>query len=242
MTTPLFYGRQPVGYEAEAIAKLRKELDAAGVDAHLFANFEVGGHEIDLLVVTPNGLFLVELKKVNGPVTGAVNGEWRVLNGIGEYTLHGGRGENPFQQMRTQYRVLGEFLERRKRDFLSPAKADATRFRSLNYRERQLPKAEIRSLLTFYPKLSKNSLLDIPRWPIRPVSFCDLPAILQQSTKRVNMSHDEIARLAQALHLTLWTEKALTPLPSRLELQPAPLWLLPKGLGQRNACLQSCCI
>lgn len=242
MTTHLYFGRQPAGYEAEAIAKLRKELDAAGVNAYLFANFEVGGHEIDLLVVTPNGLFLIELKKVNGPITGAVNGEWRVLTGIGEYTLHGGRGENPFQQMRTQYRVLSEFLERRKRDFLSPAKANATRFRSLNYRERQLPKVEIRSLLTFYPKLPPNNLLDIPRWPIVPVSFCDLPAILQRSTRRVNLTNGEIVRIAQALHLTLCTDKTQTPLPSRLELQPTPLWLPPKGFGQRNAWLQSCCV
>ena len=90
MTTQLWYGREPVGYEADAIAKLRKELDAANVDAYIFANFEVGGHEIDLLVVKRDGMYLVELKRVGGPVTGAVNGEWKVLNGGSESCLYGG--------------------------------------------------------------------------------------------------------------------------------------------------------
>lgn len=234
MTIQLWYGRQPVGYEAEAIAKLRRELDAAGVDAHLFANFEVDGHEIDLLLVKRDGLFLVELKRVGGPVTGAVNGEWKVLNGRGEYPLHGGRGENPYQQMRTQYQVLTEWLECRKEEFLSPYSANSTHFRPLNYEERKVPRVQIRSLLVFYPELPCNSQLNID-WPIEAVSFTELSTILRQPTRRVNLTDEEIVVLAKTLHLTLWEKRNETPPPSRQESQLVPLWLPSKGMSVQNA-------
>jgi len=234
MTTPLYYGRQPVGYEAEAIARLRRDLNAACIDAHLFANFEIDGREIDLLVVKRDGMYLVELKKVGGPVIGAVNGEWRVLNGRGEYPLHGGRDENPYQQMRTQYRVLTEYLECRKADFLAPYSANGTRFRPLNYQEREVPRVQIRSLLVFYPELPRNSQLDI-EWPIEKVSFTELSTILRQPTKRVNLTDEEIVALAKALHLTLWEERSETPPPSRRESQPPHVWLPPKGMSLQHA-------
>lgn len=234
MTTQLWYGRQPAGYEADAIASLRGELDAAAVDAHLFANFEVGGHEIDLLVVKRDGMYLVELKKVGGPVVGAVNGEWQVRNGTVDSLLPGGRNENPYQQMRTQYRLLTERLECLKSEFFSPYKANLTRFRSLNYRERKEPKVEIRSLLTFYPDLPAGSQLDLA-WPIKAVSFGELPTRLRQTTKGVNLTNDEIVKLAQALHLTPWVERSGTPPSSHPKVQPAPLWLPPRGISIQNA-------
>lgn len=226
MTTQLWYGRQPAAYEVEALGRLRDELDAATIPAYLFANFEVGGHEIDLLVVKPNGLFLVEFKRVGGPVIGAVNGEWRVRNGRGAYPLPGGCGENPYQQMRTQYRVLTEWLERCKWKFLSPIAAKTTRFRPLNYRERSVPRVQIRSLLVFYPELPKGSRLEI-EWPVEPVGFNDLARELGKSTKRVYLGEEEIVALAQTLHLTRWEERnGFTP-PARRLLQavhPLSLW------------------
>ena len=123
--------------------------------------------------------------------------------------------------MRTQYRVLTEWMESHKDEFLPPYAANATRFRPLNYRDQQVPRVQIRSLLAFYPALPKGSQLDI-KWPIEPVSFCELSSILRQPTKRVNLTNDEIVKMAQALHLTLWAERSETPPPPRRELQPLP--------------------
>src|SRR5690606_36448373 len=157
MTTHVWIGREPAGYEADALRRLRNALDAANVDTHLFASFQVGGHEIDLLVVKPDGIFLVELKRAGGPVVGAVNGGWKVLNGGSESPLPGGRGENPYQQMLTQYRLLTEWLEAHKGDFLCAYAAQTTWFRP----QRQDPNAgapvKIRSLLTSYPALHPES-------------------------------------------------------------------------------------
>lgn len=229
MATQLWYGRQPATYEIDALRRLRHELDAAAIPAHLFVSFEVGGREIDLLVVKPDGLFLVELKKVGGPVIGAVNGEWRVLNGKGAYPLPGGCGENPYQQMRTQYRVLTEWLERHKRDFLPSEKASVTRFRPLNYRDRTVPRVQIRSLLVFYPELPKGSRLEI-EWPVQPVSFEDLSTVLRKTTKRVHLTDAEIVAMAQALRLSAWDESRWSQ-PAHRPPQPTHSWLLSRGVS-----------
>jgi|GEM_PF-3441165 len=235
MTIQLWTGREPAGYEADALRKLVAELGKAKVTAHIFANFQVGGHEIDALVVKPDGMFLVELKKVGGPVTGAVNGEWKVLNGGSEYLLAGGCGENPYQQMRTQYRVLTEWLEAHKLNFLPPYSANVTRFRPRNYRERTAPKVQIRSFLTFYPQLPPDSFLNID-WPIEAVSFPELPELLRQTTKQVHLTDGEIVAMAEALHLTRWEERSAPPPPNRRLPQPVvPLWLPPRGVSVQNA-------
>ena len=168
-------------------------------------------------------------------MVGAVNGEWKVLNGGGAYTLRGGGGENPYQQMRTQYRVLSEWLERRKMDFLSPDRTNITRFRARNYRERTLPRAQIRPFLAFYPQLPKGSQLEIDG-PVKPVGFDELSALLRQTTKRVSLSEKEIVALAQSLHLTRWDGRGATQ-PIRRLIQPAQPWPSPKGMRARAAWL-----
>jgi hypothetical protein len=234
MTVQTYVGRLPVEYEAAALKKLRRELETAGVDAHLFANFEVGGHEIDLLVVKRDALFLVELKKIGGPVHGAVNGEWKVRGSQGAHVLAGGRNENPYQQMRTQYRVLSEWLEGHKAEFLSPYSSKVTRFRTPNHRGKGGPRVQIRSLLAFYPELPGESQLNI-EWPVEPVSFPDLPLILREPTKRVNLSNEEIEGMAQALHLTPWDEWRHKSLPTTRSLASIrQVWLSPRQLTAHN--------
>lgn len=233
----IWIGREPIGYEAKALRELAAQLDANGVRAHLLANFQINGHELDLLVAKSDGLFLVELKRVGGPVVGAVNGRWQVHSLEGPVPLPGGRGENPYQQMLTQYRVLSDWLERNKERFLTRYSTQVIRFRPLGHRRHSGPRAQVRSLLTFYPHLPAQSRLNIGAWPVEVVSFPDLAYLLRGSTKRVSLTEEEIVALAQALHLTRWE----TPVNGgrdggKEHLTPTP-WLRPRGLSLRDAWL-----
>lgn len=205
MTVHVWVGRQPQGYEAEVLRTLARVLTQAEFVCHLMANFVVNGHELDLLVLKPDAIFLVELKQTWGAVRGDINGVWTVSKGSDRRPLHGGSIENPYQQMLTQYRVLTEWLEKNKREFLSHHAAWMTCFRPDRRQRRTQAPVKIRSLLVFYPDLLPGSELSLD-WKVEPVRFPDLAAILMhETTPRTHLSGDEMAAIAQQLHLEPWT-------------------------------------
>jgi hypothetical protein len=211
MSVNVWVGREPQGYEAQVLRQVIASALAAERDCHLFANFIVGGREIDLLVVKPNALFLVELKQVGGAVTGAINGQWTVGGDRNKALLPGGSHENPYQQLLAQYRVLTEWLEEHKALFLNEYAARVTLFRPAKRGDRLHPPVKIRSLLAFYPTLPRGSELRLD-WKVEPVSAADLSAIVvQETTPRVNLTPPEIGRLAELLNLTPWTPQLTQP-------------------------------
>jgi len=210
-TTKVWVGREPDGYEAKVLCMVHAALEESGVPCHMMANFLVGGHELDLLVVKPDGIFLIESKMVWGTVKGAINGDWQVANQAGVRQLKGGGNENPYQQMLTQFRVLTEWLEAHKQEFLTNYAAKVTHFRR-NKQNPSLPApAKIRSLLTFYPDLPAGSKLALD-WKVEPIGFPDLARILiKESTRHVHLTDAEITAMAQLLNLQSWTDAI--PLP-----------------------------
>lgn len=208
MKTSVWVGHEPNGYEAKVLREIRDAFEAAGVTCHLMANFMVGGHEIDLLVVKPNAIFLVELKMVWGAVKGAINGDWTVEKARGKGQLKGGCNGNPYQQMLTQYRVLTEWLEAHKHDFLNDYDAKITHFRPVKRTHQAQAPVKLRSLLVFYPALPKGSELQLD-WKVEPVGFSDLIQILVNETSpRVNLTDTEIAGIAKLLSLRNWSNSA----------------------------------
>jgi DNA replication ATP-dependent helicase Dna2 len=86
----------------------------------VLANFTANSSPIDLAVIKNNGLAVIELKQVGGPVFGGENGEWTIREGNREIILKGGSKLNPYIQVR-DYRIsFLKFLNDRRDRFLLP--------------------------------------------------------------------------------------------------------------------------
>ena len=96
--------------EHKALSALSKELPD---QYHLFVNVSVHEKmESDMVVVGPNGVFLVEVKSFNGTLEGGVNdGKW-ILHKVGR---RGGRYtktiKNPLGQLKRNIAILSQYLK-----------------------------------------------------------------------------------------------------------------------------------
>lgn len=87
----LFMGA-PVEHASEraALEKAYALVSAAGCEAVLFANFTVGGRQIDVLVATDDGALMIEAKGLAQPIDGGVNGPWHMHSAAGPMVLRNG--------------------------------------------------------------------------------------------------------------------------------------------------------
>ena len=95
----LFHGDRVTNPAEIACArKLKRDLEAEGVEAVLLANVTLGPRrrQIDLIVATATAAVVVEIKAYVHPVHGGVNGPWSVEQNNGGRRELG--GTNPYQQ------------------------------------------------------------------------------------------------------------------------------------------------
>lgn len=99
-----------IGSEIRALKQLYCDLQKVGRDALLFVNFEVGGRQIDCLVVTELQATMLDFKNLNGPVKGGVNGPWMLRDYGGSERRY--EGENPYEQGReAKYKLANALKE-----------------------------------------------------------------------------------------------------------------------------------
>ncbi len=99
-----------IGSEIRALTQLYDDLQKIGEPAAIFANFEVGGRQIDCVVVTERQATMLDFKNLNGPVKGGVNGPWMLRDYGGAETRH--EGENPYVQGReAKYKLANALKE-----------------------------------------------------------------------------------------------------------------------------------
>src|SRR5438093_145833 len=69
--------------EKRFLERLRRDLEACGIEARVYANIQVGHRQVDFLIVTSACPVLVELKRAGrDPVVGGINGRWeRIVRG-----------------------------------------------------------------------------------------------------------------------------------------------------------------
>ena len=96
--------------EHEALSGLSKELPD---QYHLFVNVSVHEKmESDMVVIGPNGVFIVEVKSFNGTLEGSVNDRNWVLHKVGR---KGGRYtktiKNPLRQLKRNIAILSQYLK-----------------------------------------------------------------------------------------------------------------------------------
>jgi len=156
-------GAPIVGSEAVFLCRLATDLKNQGDDALILVNFEVpfgsASRQIDAVVITPHRAELIEEKALSGPVSGDLNGPWRLRDFSGNtFTLHG----NPWVQARDAKLALNDAMrdyQRRNPDFPRPPNG---RFFSLDASVciypalgpgSKLPKGNFKAWIRSYPEL-----------------------------------------------------------------------------------------
>lgn len=80
--------------ERKFLATIFSHLKNQGIPAVIFANFELGGRQIDCVIATATSAYVVEVKTSQFPVRGDLNGEWKKLTASGRWIGY----TNAFQQ------------------------------------------------------------------------------------------------------------------------------------------------
>lgn len=107
----------------KVIELLRGKYEKSKRWCHILCSFEMEVKnvkcEVDMAVIRPGVIFLIELKSVGGSVTGNDNDEWWYHNKKGERAIvkGGNRCKNPFKQIKTNRWVLGSILSASQRIF-----------------------------------------------------------------------------------------------------------------------------
>jgi len=103
----------PTWAENEFFKYLIEEFRNTNLDIGLFFNVFIEGTEIDTLIVSEKGLFIIEYKNYSGKLYASENGNWKISKlGGQEVTINQGR-ENVFQQLRRQRFSLMNLIKTR---------------------------------------------------------------------------------------------------------------------------------
>lgn len=93
------------------ITKMQSRFHSRPECYFLLSNVIVNGSQVDLIILKPKGVIVVELKEVHGPFTATENGDWSC-----EGRIISTSGQSPYQQVRTYRQKLIDFLTRNLND------------------------------------------------------------------------------------------------------------------------------
>ena len=191
----VFIGEKPEHpQERRAIVALANGLERLEGLYVIMSNFSVGGRNIDLVVMKPDGIFIIELKYCDGKIFGDVNGPWFVEGSNGERKrLNAGR-KNPYNQVISYYYSLINFLNDQRESFVSSQKAHTIDFRTC------------RRLVVIAPLIQEGSQVETD-WKVDLKGLDELPAYLvTERSSEIDLSEEEMLRIPEMLHCTRWHE------------------------------------
>ena len=195
MAVQVWIGEKPEHpNERRAIVALANGLERLDGLYLILANFSVGGRAIDLVIIKPTAIFIIELKHCDGKVFGDVNGPWYVesANGIRK-RLNPGR-KNPYNQVIAYYYALMNFLNERRNDFLSPNKISSINFRTC------------KRVVVIAPTIEEGSHIDID-WKVELKGLDELPAFLvTERSSEIDLNEEEMLAIPEMLSCTRWHE------------------------------------
>lgn len=214
MAVQVWIGEKPEHpQERRAIVTLAKGLERLDGLYLILANFSVGGRTIDLVIIKPDGIFIIELKYCDGKVFGDVNGPWVVEGSNGERKrLNPGR-KNPYNQVISYYYSLVNYLNDNRVRFLSAQKATSVDFRTC------------RRLVVIAPVIQEGSKIDTD-WKVDLRGLDELPAyVLTERSSEISLTEEEMLVIPDMLHCTHWAEievllAAPTPAPATPPAEP----------------------
>jgi hypothetical protein len=194
MAVQVWIGEKPEHpQERRAIMALANGLDRLEGLYLLLANFNVGGRNVDLVIIKADAIFIIELKHCDGKVTGTVNGPWYVEGRNGEQKrLNPGR-KNPYNQVISYFHALTNFLNEHRREFLSAQKSNDVDFRTC------------KRVVVIAPSLQGAEIeLD---WKVELKGLDELPAYLvTERSSEIDLTEEEMLRIPDLLHCTPWSE------------------------------------
>jgi hypothetical protein len=180
--------------ERKAIIALANGLDRLEGLYVMVANFSVGGRTIDLVILKPDAIFILELKHCDGKVFGSVNGPWKVVSKNGSTKqLNPGR-KNPYNQVVSYFYSFTNFLNDHKTEIVSAQKATDVDFRAA------------KRVIVIVPTIEAGSQIDLD-WKVQVKGLDELPTfLLTERSNGVELSDEELLRIPRLLHCEPWHE------------------------------------
>jgi hypothetical protein len=196
VSVEIWYGDKP-HHEAEqkTLLELYQYLHPQREHFVLLHNFFAGqSNEIDLVVLKRDGVFLAELKHVWDPIVGKREGDWTAICDDGsEVILNPGR-PNPFKQVQRNYYGWKEWCQ-----------AHAEEISVGLARSGPADWTDVITYVVLYPDLPVGSEIDIGDWPVQAVGLPTfLAALAMRSSKKVDLSRQEMSHIPQLIGLTRW--------------------------------------
>jgi hypothetical protein len=173
--------------EKQFLERLRRDLEACGIEARVYANIQVGHRQVDFLIVTSACAVLVELKRAGrDPVVGGINGRWeRIVRG--RRVGFPGDG-NPYRQCHDAAYALGDAM----RDYARAAGAP------------QPPRGQFirtfHSVVCLYAAIPAGSQID-PHRHVRILGYDQLLDRLAQPGRDLGWTDEQWDGFSEHLHL-----------------------------------------
>ncbi len=193
MAVQVWVGEKPEHpNERRAIVALANGLERLESTYLLLANFNVGGRNIDLVVIKHDAIFLVELKHCDGKVFGGVNGPWFVESSNGERKrLNPGR-KNPYNQIISYYYSLTNFLNDHRDDIVAGSRAEHINFRTC------------KRVMVFAPSIQEGSEIELD-WRVDLKGLDELPSFLvTERSPEFELTVEEMQTIPGLLGCTRW--------------------------------------
>lgn len=193
MSVELWYGTMPNhASEQNALIDLYDFLKSQPDHFLVLSNFHAGrGHEIDLLILKSNAIFVVELKHAWNRLIGGKEGPWQYISPDGVAGVIGG-GRNPYRQVRASSFGWQDWC----RDQASEIERIAGRKRD----PRQLEPFEY---IVIYPDMPANSEINIGDHPVQALGLPRFRStIVIRSQPELNLTRDELQAIPRLLKLT----------------------------------------
>ncbi|HZB96182.1 MAG TPA: nuclease-related domain-containing protein [Herpetosiphonaceae bacterium] len=195
MAVQVWIGEKPENpNERKAIIGLASGLERLDGLYLMLANFSVGGHTIDLVILKHDAIFILELKHCDGRVFGSVNGPWTVVSkGGSTKRLNPGR-KNPYNQVISYFYSFTNFLNDHKVEIVSAQKAPDVDFRSA------------KRVIVIVPRLEEGSEVDLD-WKVQVKGLDELPTYLViERSAGIDLSEEALLRIPKLLRCTPWQE------------------------------------
>ncbi len=176
-------------HEIEDLATFIKNMvDYYGSDPTRFcvlANFMVNYSPIDLAIVKNNGIAVIEMKRVRGPVFGGENGDWLIRDHTQQQILRGGSKGNPYNQVIAYRIAFLKFLRDHRTKFLQPRAGLEPRL------------DHVYGIVVLAPTIPAGSEIDLPDTPWLKISGLDNlhQEIFLARSSHFSLQSKEITRL-----------------------------------------------
>lgn len=196
MSVELWYGERPQNpAEQSVLIELYQFLDAQPDHYVVLLNFYAGrSHEIDLVVLKHDGIFLAELKHIWDKVFGGKEGRWEIERPDGSRLVLAPTRPNPYKQVQYNYAYWKRWCEENSDAICAGVPRDWPPDFSTVF-----------SYIVIYPDLAEGSQIDIGEHPVQAVNPQKFMLSLTiRSHPRLELSRAELQRIPQLLGLTRW--------------------------------------